>query len=992
MIRKIYIFLSLCILPGIILGQELRLKVVDRDGNPVPGYIVTPQNQYRNGVFTDENGMAVLDNSLRGRSVDVISVNKVKRTVVLGKDLTTVVVDIASDLVPMGYDNTVREGERTSAISTVSGTDIASSVNNPGNALYGKIPGLYVMQGETLPWSNDPKLYIRGLATFNDATPLVLIDGFERPLRSISMEEIESVSVLKDAASLAIYGMRGANGVILVTTKRGTTQGMHVKVSYQFGVDTPFRQPEMADASGYAQAMNEASLYDGLSRRYSDADLQDFRSGAHPELFPNVNWREEALRSAGYNHELIASFRGGSKAVRYYSQITYNGSDGLIGPADMDPDYSSQMQWDRLSIRTNLDVDFTRTTSLKVNILGQIEQHHRPTTSANTIFANIYDTPAAAFPIRTGEGKWGGDDLRTNPIADLVGKGYTDGIDRALYADMRLTQNLSALTEGLSVEAAVGFDNRASYWEGQSKTYSSQVVQATRNADGTLGDVTRRTIGADTPLGYSSEIGAANMVTTVDADVRYNRNWGDRHAISAMAGYHMEGNIKNGRNNTYRRQSIVATAHYGLRERYFFDVALSYAGSSVMAKDDKFRFFPAVSAAWLISGENFLKGSKAVDYLKLRASWGITGSDLMAYGISRQYYGGGSGYWFGVNNSDTGGSAEGALANPDLTCETACKTNVGIDMQLFQGLNFSADFFYEDRQDILCSTSNIYSGILGIGMNDRNDGHVRNHGFEAALNWSRTIGDWSYTIGGTFTFSRNEIVNMNEGYQPYGYLNQTGGRIGQFFGLQAAGFFRDEQDVANSVNHTFSQVRPGDIKYVDMNDDKKIDDYDKIALGYSTRLPEIYYGFTVGAAWKGIGIRADFQGVANYTLYKNMASVYWPLRSNRNVSEHYLANRWTAANPDQAKYPRLSTLENNNNYRQNSIWQENGAFFKLRNLEVSWTLPSRWTRVIHTSGIRIFARGTNLFSADSVKALDPELMYATYPSLRSYHIGINLTF
>lgn len=992
MIRKIYIFLSLCLLPGIMLGQELRLKVVDRDNNPVTGYIVTPQNQYRAGVFTDENGVAVLDNALRGQSVEVIGVNKAKKTVALDKDLTTVVMDIASDVVPMGYNNTVREGERTSAISTVSGSDIESSVNNPANALYGKIPGLYVMQGETLPWSNDPKLYIRGLATFKDATPLILIDGYERPLRSISMEEIESVSVLKDAASLAIYGMRGANGVVLITTKRGTAQGMHVKVSYQFGVDTPFRQPKMADAYTYAQAMNEAALYDGLSRRYSDADLRDFRSGANPELFPNVNWRDEALRSAGYNHELTASFRGGSKTVRYYSQITYNGSDGLIGPADMTSDYSSQLQWDRLSVRTNLDVDFTKTTSLKVNIMGQIEQHHRPSTATNTLFSEIYDTPAAAFPIKTGTGLWGGDDLRNNPIADLTAKGYTDGIDRALYANMQLTQNLSALTEGLSVDAAVGFDNRASYWEGQSKTYASQVVQGTRNPDGTIGDVVRRNIGAETALGYSSEVGGANIVTTVDANLRYNRNWNDRHAISAMVGYHMEGNIKKGVNNTYRRQSIVATAHYGFKERYFFDAALSYAGSSVMPKDDKFAFFPAVSAAWLISGEDFLKGSKVVDYLKLRASWGITGSDLMSYGLSRQYYGGGSGYWFGNNNTGTGGSAEGALANTDLLCETAYKTNVGIDMQLFQGLTLSADVFYEDRQNILCPTYNVYSGILGIAMSDRNEGHVRNHGFEAALNWNQTLGDWSYMVGGTFSFSRNKIVNMNEGYLPYDYLKQTGGRIGQFFGLQATGFFRDEQDVASSVEHTFSQVRPGDIKYNDLNDDKRIDGYDQIAMGYSTTLPEIYYGFTVGVQWKGVGVRADFQGVANYTLYKSMDSYYWPLRNNKNVSEHYLANRWTAANPDNAKYPRLSTLENNNNYRANSIWQENGAFLKLRNLEVSWTLPSRWTRVIHTSGIRIFARGTNLFSADSVKSLDPELMYATYPSLRSYHIGINLTF
>lgn len=980
------------VLPALAIGQELRLKVVDRDNNPLTGFLVTAQNQYKTGVLTDENGIALLGNLRKGQSVDVIFNGKTRKTVVLGDDLTTVVIDDKSDVVPMGYNNKTREEERSSAIATVRGTDIESSASNPANALYGKIPGLYVMQGETLPWANDPKLFIRGIATLKDATPLILIDGYERPLRSITQEEIESVSVLKDAASLAIYGMRGANGVVLITTKRGLTQGMHVKVSYQFGVDTPFRMPEMASAYNYARAMNEALTYDGLEKKYSAADLQDFYSGANPELNPNVNWRDKAIRDAGYNHELIASFRGGYKSVRYYSQITYNGSDGLVKPADMSPDYSSQMQWDRLSVRTNLDVDITKTTSFSVNILGQIEQHHRPATATNTIFQSIYNTPAAAFPVKTGSGMWGGDDLRTNPIAALTGAGYSDGIDRALYADMRLTQNLSSLTEGLSVEGAVAFDNRASYWEGQSRQYASEVLHATRNADGTIADVARTTIGADTPLAYSSEIGAANTVTTVDAIVRYNRNWSDRHAVSAMVGYHMEGNVKNGRNNTYRRQSIVATLHYGLKDRYFFDAALSYAGSSVMKTNDKFRFFPAVSAAWVLSNENFLKTSKVVNLLKLRASWGITGSDLIPYGLSHQYFGGGSAYYFGSNNSLVYGNSEGALANRDLTCEIARKANVGVDMQLFKGLNFTADFFYEDRRDILSSTGNVYSGILGIGMSDLNTGQVRNRGFETGLSWTQTIGDWSYMLGGTFTFSRNEIVNMNEGYQPYDYLRQTGGRVGQFFGLQSAGFFRDGEDILNTVEHTFSQVRPGDVKYKDLNGDKRIDDYDRIAMGYSTALPEIYYGFSVGVKYKGLGLSADFQGVANYTLMRNMSSFYWPLRGNTNVSDHYLANRWTTSNQDNAKYPRLTTLDNNNNFRESSVWQENGSFLKLRNLELSWTLPVGWAHAIRSSAIRVYARGTNLFSADHVKALDPEMMYATYPSLRSYHVGVNLTF
>lgn len=990
--KNIFLFLLLWMLPVCAMGQKIQLKVVDRAGNPLVGYAVSPHSQYRAEALTDENGCAELDGALKGRLVDVFATDRMRKTVRLDGEMTLVTLDEESSVVPLGFNNTVREIERTGAVASIGSDALRSSSNNPGHALYGKIPGLYVMQGDNLPWTNDPKFFVRGLATFNNATPLVLVDGYERPLRAISMEEIESITLLKDAASLAIYGMRGANGVILVRTKRGENAGMHVKVSYQFGVDTPTRMPEMADAYHYARAVNEALAYDGLERRYSNADLRDFYSGEHAAYFPNVDWLGEAIRDAGFNHELTASFRGGSKSVRYYSQISYNGSDGLIRPHDMTPEYSSQMQWDRLSARTNLDIDLTRTTRLGIDVLGQIEQHHRPAIQANTLFASFYNTPAAAFPVRTDSGMWGGDELHTNPIADLTARGYTDGVDRALYANMRLSQNLSAITEGLSVEAAIGFDNRASFWEGQGKTYAYEVLQVSRDEAGAIADVVRQTRDADTPLAYSSEVGEANMVTTMDAAFRYDRSWNAGHTIQAAAGYHMEENSKNGRNNTYRRQSLFLTAHYGFKERYFVDATLSYAGSSVLKKGDKFRFFPAVSASWVISREEFLKSSDVVDLLRLRASWGLTGSDLIAYGLSHYYFGGKGEYYFGNNNSLVYGNGEGTLPNLDLTCETAAKTNVGVDLQLFKGLTFTADAFYEDRRNILCPASNIYSGILGIGMADVNDGHVINYGVDLALNWSRTLGDWSYMLGGTFSFSRNEIINMNEGYQPYDYLRQTGRRIGQFFGLQATGFFRDEQDITGSPEHTFSTVSPGDVKYNDLNGDKRVDEYDRIAMEYSTTLPEIYYGFTLGVNWKGLGLIADFQGVTNYTLVKNLASYYRPLQNNTNVSYHYLENRWTSSNRERALYPRLSTLENRNNNQSSSIWQEDGSFLKLRNLEIGWTLPAAWSRRVRASQIRIFARGTNLFSVDYVKTLDPEMMYAGYPALRSYHLGINLTF
>ena len=419
---------------------------------------------------------------------------------------------------------------------------------------------------------------------------------------------------------------------------------------------------------------------------------------------------------------------------------------------------------------------------------------------------------------------------------------------------------------------------------------------------------------------------------------------------------------------------------------------LTYSGSSVLGSSDKYAFFPAVSAGWVISSEDFMKEVTAIDYLKARASWGITGSDRFAYDYDKYYFKTGiSSYFFGDNNNSVSGNGEFRLPNLKLKPETAYKFNFGIDMEVFKRLSLSADAFYEKRTNILVNSSAIYSSVLGVSTPILNDGEVKNYGFEAGLSWRDRIGDFTYMLAGNFTFARNEIVNMDEGYKPYDYLKNTGNRIGQYYGLEAIGFFQDEADIAGSPAQSFSNVVPGDVKYKDQNGDKVIDDYDKVAIGYSTVLPEIMYGFSIGLGYKNVSLKADFQGVANYTLVRNMSSMYRPLVGNKNVSQHYLENRWTPENTN-ARYPRLTTKQNDNNFRESSIWAENGNFLKLRNVELAYTLPKSWVNKIRLSNINLFARGMNLFSFDHVKDMDPEQMYATYPSFRSYNIGLTLDF
>lgn len=659
---------------------------------------------------------------------------------------------------------------------------------------------------------------------------------------------------------------------------------------------------------------------------------------------------------------------------------------------DLNPDYKSQLIWDRLNVRTNLDAKITNTTNLKLNLLGQIARHDRPSVNYPALFSTIYSVPSAVFPIKTDRGIWGGNRIHLNPLAELADRGYVTGNDRTLYADLSLQQDLSAWLKGLSAEASVAFDNRAAYWDGRSKTYTSEALLPVFDQNGALTQVNRTVYGVNSELGFSSELGVATMLKALDGTVKYQTKWNDKHTLSSYLMYRMEEFAENGRNMTRRRQNVLANVQYAQSDKYMVDLALSYAGSSVMTKSNRFQFFPALSAAWVLSKEDFMKDQSVVDFLKLRASWGITGSDRFTYELDRQYYViGGSSYFFHANNKSYSGIREGALANDDLRYEKSYKSNIGAEATLWKNLTLAADFFYDKRNNILVSASPIYSTVIGIGMPQLNQGEVTNFGTEVQANWSQQLGDWKYNLGGNFAFSRSNVVSMNEGYQPESYLKREGQRVGQFFGLESLGYFSDLADIAASPAQRFSETKPGDIKYKDQNGDNLINEYDEVALGYSTLAPEIYYGFQLGLAYKGIAIQANFQGVANYSVQKNMSGYYWTLQNNTTVSQHYLDNRWTAENQD-AMYPRLTTLDNKNNFRNNSTWLANGAFLKLRNLDMTYTLPQQWSEKIKAKQIGLLVRGTNLFSWDHIKDLDPELMYASYPSYRSYHFGLNLTF
>lgn len=887
-------------------------------------------------------------------------------------------------IVRKGYSTATTRRVSTQASSSVGGEQMGRfSTLNPQNALYGLLPGLTVLQGGGPVYEDNPTIQLRGLGTFKNADPLILVDGIERPLERLSISEIEDVTVLKDAAAVAPYGIRGANGVILVTTKRGQVGKMKVDVQYRHNFNQPFRLPAMVDAPTYAQALNEALANDGMAPRYSESEIGMFRDGSNPDKYPNVDWKKETIRPVGQSNELDLSFVGGSDRIRYFSHIHYGNDFGLVKSLPTVDGYDTQLTYYRLNLRTNLDVKLTPTTQMRLNLMGSLDDQNRPNLSADKIFQNFVNIPAAAFPIKHSNGHWGGNQVYTtqNPVASITDNGFIRVQNRALFADLTIQQDFGMWLEGLTGEVSVGYDNAGEYRDIQNRSFAYY-------SDGQLYNQGKET------LSFSTSLNTARMNMQGHVKLNYGRMFGESHQLNLMWLSALENRQTKGRNNLVIRQNNLLTASYGYKERYLIEAVGAYSGSSYLSKHDKYRFYPTVSAGWVLSSEDFMQKASWIQLLKVRASYGLSGVDNLEYELDRKFYADGNSYWFGSSLTSNNGLREGRLATQTLEPELAKKFNVGIDMDVLHGLSFTFDIFKENRSHILLAAGGTTSAVLGAMNPSECVGKMSNKGLEASIAYQGKWNDFEYGIRGQFAFSRNKIVDMKaeEGYQPYDYMYRTGLPYGTYFGLEAIGLFQNQAEITNSLEQSFSQVQPGDVKYADINGDKVIDRYDVKALGYSTLYPEINYGFTLSAAYKGLGVNALFQGVENYQTTRTASGVYWPMYNNGNVSEWYYDRRWTEDTKATATMPRLTTVGSSNNYRASSLWLEDGSFLKLRSLEVYYNLPQSWLKPIKIENFRMFARGHNLFSWDHLGDADPEMTGVKYPSMRSYVVGCSIHF
>ena len=908
-------------------------------------------------------------------------------------------INIICALCILLFQNSYAQSVKIDTISlhigdVVNGKTLNQSIEtNPANALFGQISGLYVMQSNdgTNVLDNQASFNIRGISTFGNSAPLVLVDGVERDIATLSISEIANVRVLKDAVSSALYGVSGANGVILITTKRGH-KGFNATANYKFSINTPFRLPKMADAATYGNMVNEAMVLDGLTPfKYSTKELGYLKDGTNRELYPNVDWIDQAYRAYGETHQADVQFEGGGDKFTFYTAMSYGNTIGLLNATDLYPQYNSQLRKVFLNLKANMDAQLTKTTHLKVNLLAKLTEQNRPGTGMQTIINELYDTPSAAFPVQTGLGKWGGSNIYThNPIADIADRGTVEVNRRTLLADMTLNQKLDVITPGLYAELNVAYDNMANYNDSRTRNYEYSYVMPVLDENGDIDGCYRKTLGTQTELGWGSTLNTQYMHTNIIGKIGYDKVFGKHYLKSAIL-YQQNTHDINGRNTQRNRQSLIASVNYNYNNKYYLDGVLNYSGTSSLPEDEHFNFLPAIGAGWIVSNEDFFS-SNVIDYLKVNTSYGISGSDLFAHDLETQYYGiGGGQYFFTDNNTAFSGIKEGNLAVQDLKLEKSEKFDIGFDIKLLKKIALSATYFYEDRTNILVSGSPVISSVIGIGVSNLSTGEVKNHGVELAARINDKLGKFSYDISGNFTYAKNEIINNNEGYKPFDYLYRKGNSLNQYYGLLSDGFYNSQDEIDNaSVTQSFGTLRPGDVKYVDQNDDNVINEDDVVRLGYSS-LPEIYYGVNVNLEYSGFSLAAQFQGVANRDIYLNASSLYWPLKNNTNISEWYLKDhvRWTPETVKTADLPRLTTEANANNFRKSDIWKVNGNFFKLRNLQIAYEFKEK---LINKLKVKVYLTGSNLFSVDNLDYADPENYGRAYPTLRSYTAGVKINF
>ena len=999
--------------------------VKDATGETVIGASVVEKGT-TNGVITDFDGVfkltvsenAVLQISYIGYQTQEVKVaGKTTLDITLRED-----TEMLEEVVVVGYGAQKKESV-IGAISQVTSKDLLSTPSaNISQAISGKITGVITSQTSGAPGADDAQIYIRGRATFaGDAQPLVLVDGVERSFSQIAPDDIETISVLKDASATAVYGVRGANGVMLITTKRGKEQKPVVSLTANWQIQSPTRKDTYLDSYQSVMLLEEALANDGLPSQFSADDIEMYRrsvagelSGRDAMLYPNVDWYDQVLSNTAPAQRYNVSVTGGTKRMRYYASGEFYDQKSIVKNLSNDQfGNTSSPGFRRYSFRANTDFFLTTDLTFSVNFGTRFEERRGPNTNDSApnyseIFYELNHTPGWLFPVSysipNGESTRtlyaGTSQYQNNIVARLTEAGYYKSTNVVNETNFIVDYKMDWLTEGLSVKGMLSFD----YENLHRNNYTRNFATYELNDDTNYESLTAyNKFNTDTELTHGSEFTSIYKLY-MEAQVNYARKFG-KHDVTAMALY-MQNDYRSKADLAKRYQGLVGRVTYAWDDRYLAEFNAGYNGSENFMKGKRFGFFPAFSIGWRLSNEPFMqKYSDWLNNLKIRASYGQVGNDVyQVNGVQQRFLYEQkwsqitNDYYFGTTGQT--GIYDAQYPNYGVTWERAHKYNVGIEFGFFNGmLTGNVDVFYEKRNDIL-TTYLTRPEWVGVVMAAANLGKTKNQGYEIELKHSNHIGsDFHYTIGFNFSHARNEILSMDEPSIKTDYRKREGHPINQYFGLICDGYVTQaDLDSGNlPVSRFSSDVKVGDLKYRDMNQDGFIDDRDETFIGYSD-IPENMYALNLSANYKNWGFSVMFQGVDHVSRYYDAEAMFAFINGGK-VKEHHL-ERWNpveseAYNLAHAKYPLLHYNDyGDHNQRQNSYFLKNGAFLRLKNIELSYTLPERWSHKVGMSDCRLYINANNLVTWDHLDGLtDPESNGSNrFPIMKTVNFGVNIKF
>lgn len=977
-------------------------KLTDTKNNPISGVSIIVQEE-TTGIMSDDNGNFSLETDNTSQIIfRKPGFNTIRKSAVELREATVVLypslIDAGDDydvFIPFGVR---KKREITATINTTKGDDLpqlpSSTLNN---VLAGRLSGLHIQQTGTRPGTDDATFLIRGRSSYNSSqSPLVLVDGVARDFVDMDLNEIEGISVLKDAASLAWYGMNAANGVIYVTTKRGSASKTKVTFDVQGGLQTPVTMISPLNSFNYASLYNEAQTNDGNTPQYTQADLDAYRNGTDPFRYPNVNFPDLFIKKAAPVQRYVATVSGGNSFAKYFTHVSFFNQDGLYGGGE-NISYNANTNFKRYNFRTNLDIRVNKDLDVALDVGGRVNDLRYPRDGNGGFLSAVFGTPSNAFPIYNADGSYGGSSLfRNNPLGMIQARGNRTDLYRTLLATLNVKQKLNFIAEGLSANIFYTYDVTGLYQSGFDEGYEVYELQT----DGTY---TR--FGNQTPIVYSN--------SSFNSNVRANEFWGGFDYVKAIGNHHVNFSTRfqravsaaPGRLDN-KTEQLANRLSYNYKQKYFADLIATYGSSENFIPGSRAGWFPAISAGWIISEESFLKTAKVLDYLKLRGSYGLVGNDAIStsrkFAYRNYFTRSGTQTFFGTGYSSVPSTYEQELGNPLLTWERAKKASLGFDAYFFkQAVSLSADYFQEKREKLL--TTDLLPRIIGQNLVAVNEGAASYKGVEGSINIRKTFDKLTLNLFGNYTYVKSRADALNEPAnlpfyqsnvgQPIGGVD-IGGSVTKSF-LIAEGLFQSQAEIDAAPVQRFSAlVKPGDIRYRDMNEDGVIDNLDFVTTNY-TNIPTSYFGFGTSISYKKFDFSALFQGVNGRTIQIN--NLVNAGSNNTGYINQFSVDRWTPETAATAQYPRLTLANRGNNTQNSTFWLRSGDFIKLKHAEIGYTLAPQALKKLKIASMRVYVSGFNLLTFDDldlpIDAEIPEAGYnSSYPYLRTYSLGLNLKF